>query len=400
MKLFVVAGEKSGDKQGALVLRELLRRRPDLEIAGLGGSRMHALAPGVEDWAEQAGVIGIIDVLRHARFFMRRLNEMAERIAREQPEGLLLIDYPGFNQRLAERVRKSSPHTKIAYFIAPMVWAWHKSRIPKLARALDLMICTFPFEKPLFEAAGLRTAFAGHPLVDDIKACRKPNVREKGLIGLFPGSRTREIDRHFPVFLEVAKALRSRHPEWRFETSASSGKLADSMRRMAAKAGMDPAVINIRPGSYHGLMDRAEAALVASGTATLEAALHELPFVLVYKTAWSTYMLGRMLLTIKYIGMVNILVDKPVTRELIQHEFNVENCIAGLEALISPDTRQRCLAGMAESMATLGPGGAAARAAEAVLSLFPPLAGGARDVATRGGQATPWVCLDNSAKEV
>lgn len=371
MKLFVVAGEKSGDKQGALVIRELLQRCPDLEIKGLGGSQMHALAPGVEDWAEQAGVIGIIDVLRHARFFMRHLDNMATRIAQEQPEALLLIDYPGFNQRLAERVRQRSPHTKIAYFIAPMVWAWHKSRIPQLARTLDLMMCTFPFEKPLFEAAGLRTEFVGHPLVDDILACRQSNIREKGLIGLFPGSRTREIDRHFPVFLKLVQELRTRHPEWRFETSASSEKLAESMRRMAQKSGVDPALINICPGSYHGLMDRAEAALVASGTATLEAALHELPFALVYKTAWSTYLLGRMILTINYIGMVNILMGQPVTRELIQHEFNVENCIAELEKLTAPSTRQQCLDGMAASMARLGHGGAAAKAAEAVLSLFP-----------------------------
>lgn len=370
MKLFVVAGEKSGDKQGALVIQELLARRPDLEIVGLGGSQMHALAPGVEDWAEKAGVIGIIDVLRHARFFMDKLREMTDRIAREKPEGLLLIDYPGFNQRLAERVHGYSPQTKIAYFIAPMVWAWHKGRIPKLARTLDLMMCTFPFEKPLFEAAGLRTEFVGHPLVDDILACRKADVREKGLIGLFPGSRTREIDRHFPVFLKLVQALQVRHPEWRFETSASSERLADSMRRMAEKAGVAPELVNIAPGSYHGLMDRAEAALVTSGTATLEAALHGLPFALVYKTAWSTYLLGRLILTIKYIGMVNILVDRPVVRELIQHDFNVENCTAELEKLTSSPTREQVLDGMAESVARLGHGGAAAKAAEAVLSLF------------------------------
>ena len=370
MKLFMIAGEKSGDKQGALLIQELLRRNPDIEIVGLGGSRMHALAPGVEDWAEQAAVIGIVEVLRHARFFMTRLNDMADRIAEEQPEGLILIDYPGFNQRLAERVHKRSPKTKIAWFIAPMVWAWHKSRVPKLARVLDLMMCTFPFEKPLFEKAGLRTEFVGHPLVDDILEKRQTNVREKGLIGLFPGSRMREIERHFPVFLDVVKKLRTVHPEWRFETSASSEKLANIMRSMAEKAGVAADVINICPGSYHGLMDRAEAALVTSGTATLEAALHELPFALVYKVAWGTYMIGRMILTIKYIGMVNILIDKPVTRELIQQDFNVENCISELEKLTTPETRAEVLAGMKESMDKLGHGGAAAKAADAVLSLF------------------------------
>ena len=371
MKLFMIAGEKSGDKQGALLIQELLRRRPDIEIVGLGGSRMHALAPGVEDWAEQAAVIGIVEVLKHARFFMKRLNDMASRIAAEQPEGLILIDYPGFNQRLAERVHKSCPNTRIAWFIAPMVWAWHKSRVPKLAAMLDLMMCTFPFEKPLFEKAGLRTEFVGHPLVDDILAQRRTNAREKGLIGLFPGSRMREIERHFPVFLDLVQKARTAHPEWRFETSASSEKLAATMRRMAEKAGVPAELINICPGSYHDLMDRAEAALVTSGTATLEAALHELPFALVYKVAWGTYFFARMVLTIKYIGMVNILIDKPVTKELIQNDFNVDNCIAELEKLTTPETRARILAGMKESMDSLGHGGAAAKAADAVLSLFP-----------------------------
>ncbi|MBR5894668.1 MAG: lipid-A-disaccharide synthase [Akkermansia sp.] len=370
MKLFMIAGEKSGDKQGALLIEELLRRQPDIEIVGLGGSRMHALAPGVEDWAEQAAVIGIVEVLKHARFFMRRLNDMANRIATEQPDGLILIDYPGFNQRLAERVHKSCPKTKIAWFIAPMVWAWHKSRVPKLASMLDLMMCTFPFEKPIFEAAGLRTEFVGHPLVDDILEQRQTNIREKGLIGLFPGSRMREIERHFPVFLELVKKLQIVHPEWRFETSASSERLANTMRKMAEKAGVPAELINICPGSYHGLMDRAEAALVTSGTATLEAALHELPFALVYKVAWGTYFFARMVLTIKYIGMVNILIDKPVTKELIQQDFNVDSCIAELEKLTTPATREEVLNGMKESMDKLGHGGAATKAANAVLSLF------------------------------
>ncbi len=372
MKIFMIAGEKSGDKQGALLIRELLARRPDIEVVGLGGSQMHALAPGVEDWTEQAAVIGIVEVLKHARFFLRRLNDMAARIAAEQPECLILIDYPGFNQRLAERVHATCPNTKIAYFIAPMVWAWHKSRIPKLARVLDLMMCTFPFEKPLFEAAGLRTEFVGHPLVDDILASRRTDAREKGLIGLFPGSRRREIEHHFPVFLKLVTRLKETHPHWRFETSASSEKLAAMMREMAAKAGVDPALINICPGSYHDLMDRAEAALVTSGTATLEAALHELPFALVYKVAWGTYLMGRVLLTIKYIGMVNILVDKPVTKELIQHDFNVDNCIAELERLTTEPSRSEQLAGMKESTDRLGHGGAAAKAAVAVLSMLPP----------------------------
>ncbi|MFI3244339.1 MAG: lipid-A-disaccharide synthase [Akkermansia sp.] len=370
MKFFVIAGEKSGDKQGALLIRELLARRPDIEIVGLGGEQMHALAPAVENWTEEAAVVGIVEVLKKFSYFKKHLLGMVERIVAEQPEGLILIDYPGFNQRLAERVHERCPNTKIAWFIAPMVWAWHKGRIPKLARVLDLMLCTFPFEKNLFEDAGLKTEFVGHPLVDDILANKRDDVRDEQLIGLFPGSRKREVEANFPIFVETVKALRLKHPDWRFETSASSDKLAAIMRKHAQDAGMEEGIINICPGSYHDLMDRAQAALVTSGTATLEAALHQLPFVLVYKVAWGTYWIGRMLLKIKYLGMVNILIDKPVTKELIQYDFTPDNCIAELERLMQPEARAKVLAEMQESTDTLGHGGAAAKAAQAIIKAF------------------------------
>lgn len=371
MKLFMVAGEKSGDKQGALLIRELLARCPGLEIEGLGGSAMHELVPAVEDWAEAAGVVGFVDVVRNIRFFARKLTEITRRIVAEQPDGLVLIDYPGFNQRLAERVHKQAPGVKIAYFIAPMVWAWHRDRIPKLAAVLDLMLCTFPFEKPLFEAAGLRTEFVGHPLVDDILAKRRAGVREKNLIGLFPGSRRREVERHFPIFCEVVKACRTRHPEWRFKTSGSNPRLTAGMERMAREAGVKPEEVNITPGLYHDLMDEAEAALVTSGTATLESALHELPFGLVYRVNPITFFLGRMVVHIKWLGMVNILIDRTITTELIQSDFTADKCIAELERLTTPEPRAQVLADMRESMALLGHGGAAGKAAEAILSLFP-----------------------------
>ena len=373
MKFYVVAGEKSGDQQAALLMQELQKLDPTISFTGLGGSRMHALAPDtIEDWAEQAAVIGVVEVLRHARFFLRRLKEMEERIATDQPDALLLIDYPGFNQRLAQRVRKRCPGIKIIWFIAPMVWAWHKGRIPKLAAMLDLMLCTFPFERALFERAGLRTRFVGLPLADQILATRCGGVRDAQLIGLFPGSRMREVERHFPIFLQVATRLRSLHPEWKIETSASSPKLLKKMQHMAARAGVPETELNIRLGNYHSLMDRAQAALVTSGTATLEAALHDLPFALVYRVAWGTYLLGRLLLTIRFIGMVNILADSAVTRELIQRDFNVANCLAELERLMQPEEREKTLRATRNAVSCLAQqGGAAAVAAREILEIFP-----------------------------
>ncbi len=371
MKFYVVAGEKSGDKQGALLMEQLRLRQPEIEFHGLGGERMNALSPSIENWTEQAAVIGFIEVFKHIRYFKSHLDRMTERIVAEKPDALILIDYPGFNQRLAQRVHDRCPETKIIWFIAPMVWAWHKGRIPKLAAMLDLMLCTFPFEKKLFEDAGLRTEFVGHPLVDDIIAQRDLSHREEKLIGLFPGSRRREVERIFPLFLDIIKEAQQQRPEWRFVCSASSPKMEKLMELMREKSGLTAAIVNITPEKYHELMDRSQAALVTSGTATLEAALHQLPFALVYKVPALTYLMAKLLLKIRFIGMVNILVDRMVTRELIQHDFTVEKSLDALDELMNAEGRERVMREMQESVGLLGQGGAAAKAADAVMSLFP-----------------------------
>ncbi len=371
MKFYVVAGEKSGDKQGALLMEQLRLHQPEIEFEGLGGERMHALSPSIENWTEQAAVIGFIEVFKHLRYFKSHLDRMTERIVQEKPDALILIDYPGFNQRLAQRVHDRCPETKIIWFIAPMVWAWHKGRIPKLAAMLDLMLCTFPFEKKLFEDAGLHTEFVGHPLVDDILAQRDLSKRESRLIGLFPGSRRREVERIFPVFLDIIKLAQEKRPEWRFVCSASSAKMEALMERMREDSGLAADCVNITPERYHELMDRSQAALVTSGTATLEAALHQLPFALVYKVPALTYLMAKLLLKIRFIGMVNILVDRAVTRELIQHDFTPERCLVALDELLDEQTRSRVMDEMQESIDLLGQGGAAAKAASAVMSLFP-----------------------------
>lgn len=370
MKLFIIAGETSGDKHGALLMQELLRQDPSMEIMGLGGPLMQAVSPEIEDWVEEAAVIGVVEVLKKYGWFRQKFFDVLDRIKREQPDGVVLVDYPGFNLRMAERLRREGVNARIGYFISPQVWAWHKGRIPKMAKILDLMMCIFPFEKPLFEGAGLWTEFVGHPLVDDILEQRKADVREPKLVGLFPGSRVREIERHFPVFIQVVDVLRHRHPDWAFETAASNTKLADLMRRMAHEFGLPTNALHIRTENYHGLMDRANAALVASGTATLEAALHELPYALVYKVAWGTYLAAKLLVRIPHIGMVNILSGKEVVRELVQNDFSVENCIAELERLMDEEQREGVVCGMRAATDLLGHGGAAAKAAEAVMKML------------------------------
>ncbi len=370
MKLYIIAGEKSGDIHGSLLLKNLLGLMPEIEVAGLGGHGMNALCPGVEDWADEAAVIGVVEVLKKYGWFRKRFLAILDRIRQEQPDCLILIDYPGFNLRLAEKVRKYSPHTKIVYFISPQVWAWHRGRIPKMVRMLDLMMCIFPFEAPLFQDAGLRTEFVGHPLVDEIASIHQEGVRHESLIGLFPGSRVREIDRHFPVFMEVVRRLSYELPELSFETAASTEALADRMRNMAEKAGMPTDIFHIKVGGYHELMDRATVGVVASGTATMEAALHRLPYMLVYKVPLLTYWMAKMLIKIRFIGMVNILAEKSVVKELIQFDFTPDKVVEEIKRLLLPVNRDNLLAEMKLASDKLGSGGAAENAARAVCRLL------------------------------
>ena len=158
MRLFVVAGETSGDTHAAALLSELQSLRPDLKVSGLGGPKLHALSPEIEDWTHEAAVVGLWDVLRRYGYFRQKFREALDRIEREKPDALLFVDYPGFNLRLAKALESQRPRTRLLYYISPQVWAWNRARIPRMARWLDRMFCIFPFEKELYEKSGLHTA--------------------------------------------------------------------------------------------------------------------------------------------------------------------------------------------------------------------------------------------------
>lgn len=372
MLLYIVAGELSGDKHGSLMLRELKSLLPDTEVRGLGGPLMHEEYPEIKDWADEAAVVGFVEVAKNFLFFRRHFIALLHQIKKDKPDVLVLLDYPGFNLRMAEAVKRESPGTKIVYFISPQVWAWHKGRIPKMVRIIDLMLCIFPFEKVLFETAGLPTEFVGHPLVDDINARKNEHIREPHLIGLFPGSRSREIERNFPTMLQTALLLKKEHPDWTFETGASSEKFALRLKEICDSLNVPQNLVNIRLGNYHDLMDRASAAIIASGTATMEAALHELPYVLIYKMNPFTFWMAKKLVTIKFIGMVNILSGRSIVKELIQDDFTPRKAADEIERLMSDEYREDILKGMKTSVDMLGQGGAARNAAEAIVRLVTP----------------------------
>jgi lipid-A-disaccharide synthase len=367
-RLYVVAGELSGDAHGAGLLRSLRHELPSLEIRGAGGPEMAEIAgPGLRDWVEDAAVMGVWEVLKRYHWFQRRFAEMRIEVEEFQPEVLLLIDYPGYNLRFATAVKKEFPEICIVYYISPKVWAWNKSRIPVMAEILDELLCLFPFEKPIFEKAGLKTTFVGNPLVDELEAERIGGVeRDEHLVGLFPGSREREIARLFPLMLETAKLLKSTHRELSFEVPAATTKLADQIRGLIT-AGAASEMITVTNGGSHSLMQRAGCAVIASGTATLEAAYYGLPYCLVYRVAPLTYAAAVVLVKVQYIGLVNILAGEEVVKEFIQAAATPAAVAQELGAFInSEETRFTLQARLAETSEKLGEKGAHQRAAKAV----------------------------------
>ena len=367
-RVYVVAGELSGDAHGEGLLRSLKEIVPGVEIHGVGGPKMQGVAgSGLADWVEDAAVMGVWEVLKRYGWFKERFHSMLADLKKFQPDVLLLIDYPGFNLRFADAVKRECPATKIVYYISPKVWAWNKRRIPVMARLLDEMLCLFPFEKPILESAGLKTTFVGNPLVDELEEQRIPGVgRDELLVGLFPGSRDREVARMFPMMIETAKLLLTTKVELKFEVPAASPKLAAQIRDLMEKAGAVN-LITVTTGGSHSLMQRACCAVIASGTATLEAAYYGLPYCLVYRMAPVTFLAAKLLVKIEYAGLVNILAGEEVIEELIQGEAEPGSVAISLRAFVnSPAKRQALQARLAETTAKLGGPGAHERAANAV----------------------------------
>ena len=266
-------------------------------------------------------MVGLWDVLRRYGYFRQKFHQALDRIAREKPDAVLFVDYPGFNLRLARALQSHRPRLKLLYYISPQVWAWNRARLPRMARWLDRMFCIFPFEKELYEQSGLHTDFVGHPMAARL-AILGDEHRNPDLFALLPGSREREVRKIFPALLAAAKIILARRPQTVFASAASSEKLQHLMRELAAKSGVG-CEIGLR--SARDLMQTAAAGLVASGTATLEATLCGLPYALVYKVAPLTYLAGRAVIKVPHLGMANLLAGQEIVKEFIQQDATASN---------------------------------------------------------------------------
>ena len=372
LTIYFVAGETSGDNHGAALMNTLRSLRSDLRFIGRGGPRMQEAArDDFLNWSDAAGIVGLWEVIKHYGYFREQFRQTLREVAATKPDAIILIDYPGFNLRLAKALRWQAPAAKIIYYISPQVWAWNRSRIPKMARWLDLMLCIFPFESELYEKSGLRAVFVGHPMIESLERKRAEFRREPNLIGLFPGSRQREVRKIFPVMMQMIQKLRLDRPELGFEIAAVSETLAATIRQMLERSKVSSDVAEIVIGQSSIVMQRSFVGVVASGTATLEAAYYRLPFILIYKVSWMTYLAGRLLIRVKYLGMPNVLADREIVPEFIQHRARAGVLAKAVASLLSEsERRQRMISELDESVARLGGRGASERTARAVLHLL------------------------------
>jgi lipid-A-disaccharide synthase len=362
-------------------MRGLRALAPELKFFGAGGPEMAALAEkGFLDWADEA-VVGLWDVLRKYGYFKAQFRRLLAELARLKPDALILIDYPGFNLRFAKAVRDLLPTVKIFYYISPQVWAWNRRRIPEMARILDLMVCIFPFEHRLYEKSGLKTVFVGHPMLDSLKAAKTGETRKPDLIGLFPGSREKEVSKILPVFVDAARLVYadsfSDGEPLQFEVAAASPAIArtateiigpEQLRNSAETAGThETPKFRVSVGQAHPLMQRAAVGMVASGTATLEAAYFGMPLVIVYKVTPLTWFLGKRLVKVKFLGMPNILAGREIAREFLQNAATPAAIAREVRRILrEKDTRVEMIRNLAASIRQLGEPGAGTRAAQAI----------------------------------
>jgi lipid-A-disaccharide synthase len=371
--IYMVAGEASGDTRAAELGEELRKRFPGARFKGAGGRAMQKrLSPEIFDWADEA-VVGIWDVLKKYGYFKAQLDRMRAEIEALRPDLLILVDYPGFNLRLAKAAHDTVPGLKIAHYVSPQVWAWNRGRIPKMARFLDLMLCLFPFEVPLYEESGLRAVCTGHPLLDTLDANRIPGTTRNGdLVALLPGSRVREIRNIFPVMLAAAEDLGDRMPSLRFEVAAATPTLAETITAHTSKSPLQGR-ITVTTGTAHTLMQTAAAGMVSSGTATLESVFFGLPMAILYKVTWLNWIIGKLVVKVRFLGMPNILAGREIAREFLQNRCRSDLVANELQRLLTD--RTACAeqqTAYREVVGKMGERGAAQRAAAAIAAHLLP----------------------------
>ncbi len=362
-RIYIIAGEASGDLHGGNLVKELIKIDPSIEIRAWGGDRMGAEGAEVVKHYRDLAFMGFAEVIKNLGTILRNLRECKADIQRFKPDAVVLIDYPGFNLRIAEYVH--SLGIPVHYYISPQVWAWKKGRVHQIKRVVDHMYVILPFEEKWYAEYGMKVHFIGHPLLDELQADRADRIElpagmegAKGIIALLPGSRRQEI----AVMLPLMKRMVKHFPEYRFIVAAAPSVPEQVYHELLADT-----AIQVVKGRTYDVLRSARAALVTSGTATLEAALLNVPLAICYKGSAINVWLARKLVKVKFIGLVNLIMDREVVRELIQDELNESGMKKELQRLLTPgEYRDRMLRSFSDLRRMLGGPGASQKVANAV----------------------------------
>jgi lipid-A-disaccharide synthase len=354
MKYYLIAGEASGDLHGSNLIREIRKLDPNAEIRCWGGDLMQKAGGTLVSHYKERAFMGFLEVFLNLRKIMGFLKLCKKDLVAFHPDVVVFIDYPGFNIPIAEFAKKQG--YKTVFYISPQVWAWKEGRVKTLRKVIDKMLVILPFEKEFYARWDYEVEYVGHPLVQVIDEYRKENAHlrppTQTSVALLPGSRMQEIRKKLPIMLEATKNF----PDCRFCIAQAPSLDRSFYETMTAQSGN----VEIVQGKTYELLMQSHAALVTSGTATLETALFGVPEVVCYKGSTVSYEIAKRLIKVKYISLVNLILDKPAVKELIQHELTAENLTKELQKLLQDEAhRAKVKRDLDELWTILSPGGAA-----------------------------------------
>jgi lipid-A-disaccharide synthase len=373
-RIVIVAGEASGDAHAGRMIHALKREHPDIHVSGIGGQTLRDAGADVFTDFSELAVMGIVEVLKRYRTIKKIFNDLVRRLKQSPPDLLVLVDYPGFNLKLAQKAHQLG--IPVLYYISPKVWAWRAGRVKDIKRYVDHIAVLFPFEQTLYENAGVPVTCVGHPLVDAVKTSLSKNDAKTALgldpehrvLGLFPGSRKSEVEALLPIMLQAAEQIKHRHFDLQIICPLAPGLEKSFLTNILKTSALSVRVVE---GPFYDITQSCDAIVAASGTVTLEIALLGVPHFIVYRVAPLSYKILKRLVKIPYVGLCNIVTGDNVIEELLQDEVTVQNLDTRLTRLLTdPAASQQAELVRHQVLAALGPAGGAENAAHVIVKLL------------------------------